>query len=284
MHHLTPDTPHGTLLTMYIGIDIGGTKTLIAALDDHGVIKESLKFPTPEHYDDFVVELKQNVEKLTIKEFKAGAVAAPGTINREKGRFERGGNLKWLDVPLQHDVERITHCPMLVENDANLAGLSEAMLVKDKHAKVLYITISTGIGTGYIVNQRIDPGMADSEGGLMLIQRGDNLVEWQTFGSGKAIYERYGQKASDINDPEIWKAIVKDLAIGFRDLIAITEPDIIVIGGGVGHYLEKFHDFLVAELQQYASPMVPIPPIIKAQRPEEAVVYGCYDLARIAYA
>lgn len=270
---------------MYLGIDIGGTKTLVAALDQHGVITSSLKFPTPENYDDFIKELKHVLkDELPIDDFRAGCVAAPGNIDRKHGRFEEGGNLKWQHVPLQHDIERFVHCPMLIENDANLAGLSEAMLLKDKHATVLYLTISTGIGSGFIVDQKIDPSMADSEAGQMMIQRGDKIVKWESFASGKAIYERYHQKASEINDPKIWKAVVADLAIGFVDLLAVTQPDVIVIGGGVGHYLDKFHDLLVDELQKYTTPLVPVPPIIKAGRPEEAVVYGCYDLARSVYA
>jgi len=269
---------------MYIGIDIGGTKTLIAALTNEGAIHESIKFPTPANYEEFLIELKNNMEQLKTKDFRAGAVAAPGDIDRKHGHFLRGGNLAWKDIPLQHDVEKITHCPMLIENDANLAGLSEAMLVKDKHAKVLYITISTGIGTGFIVNQQIDPSMADSEGGQLMVQRGDRIVKWESFASGKAIYERYHLKASEIEDPKIWKSIVKDWTVGFLDLIAVTEPHVIILGGGVGHYLEKYHDLLVAELNKYATPMAPVPPIIKAQRPEEAVVYGCYDLARSVYA
>ena len=268
---------------MYVGIDIGGTKTLIAALTNEGKIHESVRFETPENYDDFLKELRSNVAKLTTDEFRAGTVAAPGEIDRKHGEFLRGGNLKWRDVPLQHDVERITHCPMLIENDANLAGLSEAMLLKDKHAKVLYLTISTGIGGGFIVDQRIDPNMEDIEPGQMMLQRGDKLVKWESFASGKAIFEKYGLKASEIDDPKIWQAIVKDWTVGFIDLLAVTQPDVIVLGGGVGHYLEKYHDFLVAELKKYATPLVPVPPIIKAQRPEEAVVYGCYDLARSVY-
>jgi predicted NBD/HSP70 family sugar kinase len=270
---------------MYLGIDIGGTKTLVAALDKNGVILASIKFPTPKGYSDFLEGLKRVIhDELPFDDFRAGCVAAPGTIDRKRGRFEEGGNLKWEHVPLQHDVERITGCPMLVENDANLAGLSEAMLLKDTHAKVLYITISTGIGTGFIVDQKIDPSMADSEGGQLMLQRGDRVVKWESFASGKAIYERYGQKASEITDKKIWKAVVADLAVGFIDLLAVTQPDVIVIGGGVGHYLEKFHDLLVDELKRYSSPLVPIPPILKAQRPEEAVVYGCYDLARSVHA
>ncbi len=269
---------------MYVGIDIGGTKTLVASLNNEGVITQSVKFPTPPLYNDFLPELARTVAELTTKDFRAGAVAAPGKIDRQHGIFLQGGNLGWKNVHLLRDVEKITGCPMLVENDANLAGLSEAMLVKDKHAKVLYLTISTGIGSGYIVNQKIDSSMADSEAGEMMLQRGDKVVKWESFASGKAIYERYGQKASDIEDPAIWRAIVADLSLGFIDLIAVIQPDVIVIGGGVGHYLEKFHDILVEELKKYENPMLHIPEIIKAGRPEEAVVYGCYDLARAAHA
>lgn len=269
---------------MYVGIDIGGTKTLVAVLTNEGIIHESVKFPTPAEYDDFLKELKESVGKLTTKDFRAGAVAAPGEIDRGHGKFLAGGNLRWRNVPLQRDTEHLTHCPMLLENDANLAGLSEAMLLPDKHAKVLYITISTGIGGGFIVERHIDPSMADLEPGQMMLQRGDKVVKWESFASGKAIYEKYGQKASEIDDPKIWQNIVKDWAIGFINLLAITQPDVIVVGGGVGNYLENYHDYLVAELKKYETQMVAIPPIIKAKRPEEAVVYGCYDLARSIYA
>jgi predicted NBD/HSP70 family sugar kinase len=270
---------------MYLGIDIGGTKTLVAALNEHGEILVSLRFETPKDYDAFLHELKHVLrDEMPIQDFRAGCVAAPGTIDRKRGRFERGGNLHWRNVPLQRDIERLTGCPMLIENDANLAGLSEAMLLREQHQKVLYVTISTGIGTGFIVDQKIDPGMADSEGGEILLQRGNKTVTWESFASGKAIYARYGRKASEINDKRTWEAIAKDLAVGFTDLLAVTEPDVVVIGGGVGHYLEKFHGLLIARLKAIATPMVPIPPILKAQRPDEAVVYGCYDLARSVYA
>lgn len=271
------------LAYMYVGIDIGGTKTLVAALSDNGEIAGSLKFPTPANYHEFLPELEKTLKALPFDDFRAGCVAAPGTIDRVKGHFLRGGNLHWDNVPLQHDVEKLTGCPMLIDNDCNLAGLSEAMLLKEKHAKVLYISISTGIGTGFIVNQQIEPNMADSEGGLITVQHGDKLMQWEDFASGKAIYAKYGLKASEIEDPKIWKEIIKLWTVGFLDLLAVTEPDVVVLGGGVGHYLEKYHDFLVEELQQHTTPMVPIPPIVKAQRPEEAVVYGCYDLAKARY-
>lgn len=269
---------------MYVGIDIGGTKTLVAALTNEGAISESAKFPTPEDYPTFLVELAKTVAGLTTKDFKAGAVAAPGEINRKKGIFVIGGNLKWRNEPIQRDVEHITHCPMVLENDANLAGLSEAMLLKDKCTKVLYLTISTGIGGGYIVNQRIDSTLADIEPGQMMVQRGNKMVKWESFASGKAIYEKYHLKASEIDDPTIWQAVVKNWTAGFISLLAITQPDIVVLGGGVGHYLPKYHSLLIADIKQHITPVIDVPPIIKAQRPEEAVVYGCYDIARTTYA
>ena len=67
-------------------------------------------------------------------------------------------------------------------------------------------------------------------------------------------------------------------------LIAITEPDLIVVGGSVGNYLERYLDPLTKELKQFETPLLKIPPIEQAQRPDEAVIYGCYDLVHTYYA
>lgn len=268
---------------MYVGIDIGGTKTLVATLDDKGVIKESLKFPTPKNYDNFLNQLANNVAELTTKDFKAGCVAAPGQIDRKRGKFLDGGNLHWINAPLQRDVERITRCPMLLENDAKLAGLSESMLLKN-YERVLYVTISTGIGYALIVNQAIDTAVGDPGGRAMLLEHRGKLVPWENFASGGAIVRRYGRRASEISDQSTWKQITRDLAPGFLELIAILHPQVIVIGGGVGHYLERFHEPLVSVLKHYETPLLTIPPIVEARRPDEAVVYGCYDLAKATYA
>ncbi len=270
---------------MYLAIDIGGTKTLVAALDEKGVIIESTKFPTPETYEEFLATLEQTIRALKTQEFRAGTVAAPGSLDRNRGMIKQLGNRQtWQNLPIVTDVEKMTRCPMRFENDAKLAGLSEAMLLKDKYSRVLYVTISTGIGIGLTVNQQIDPNIGDGGGRTMLLEHHGKLTPWEDFGSGSAIVRKYGKMASEIDDPATWAEIVRTFTPGLIELIAILEPEIIVIGGGAGHYIDKFHGALLADMKKYETPMFHVPPIVGAQRPDEAVVYGCYDYARQKYA
>jgi glucokinase len=266
---------------MYLGIDIGGTKTLMASLDNNGVIKQSIKVPTDPDYDKFLETIAASLSKFKTGDFRAAGVAVPGRINREEGIFMDGGNLVWHHVPVARDLERLVHCPVFIENDANLGALSEAMLLKHRDQRVLYVTISTGIGTGLIDHQHIeDP---DMEGGQMLLEFHGKRVIWEDFASGRSIVERYGKRAADINDKATWQRIVRDLAVGFYELVAIVEPEVIVIGGSVGTHFKKYHKLLEAELKKYNNPITPIPKLLQAQRPEEAVVYGCYDFAKSIY-
>lgn len=267
---------------MYLGIDIGGTKTLVAALNNEGVISESVKFPTPKVYPEFLKELAVAVATLSTKEFIAAGVAAPGRVDREHGVVVAFGNLPWKDIPLKRDVQRIIHCPAIVDNDANLAGLSEAMLLP-QHEAVLYVTVSTGIGTGIITNREIDPEFADSEGGEILLEHKGKLQKWEDFASGRAIVKQFGKRASDITDTKTWKIISRNIAVGLFDLITFIQPDAVVLGGGVGTHFDEFDDYLLKELKNFETPITPIPPIYRAKRPEEAVAYGCYDLAKSVY-
>lgn len=268
---------------MYLGIDVGGTKTLVAALTNEGIISESVKFPTPATYEEFLVAFTETFHSLKTQDFRAGAIAAPGLIDRRRQIVTHFGNLPWTNVHLVRDIERITSCPMRLENDAKLGGLSEAMLLKPSYKKVLYVTVSTGIGLGLTKDGVIDTTIADGGGRTILIEHKGKLQPWEDFASGRAIVQTYGKMASEIHDKATWKKISRNLAPGLLELIAVLEPEVIVIGGGAGHYLDRFHDLLVRELKQYETPMLQIPPILAAKRPDEAVLYGCYDYAKQQY-
>lgn len=268
---------------MYLGIDIGGTKTLIASLDDNGVIIESNKFPTPQDYYSFLMTLSNTIDNLTTKDFKAVGVGMPATnIDRKEGIGVNYANLAWRNVPVLQDIEKMTGCPVALENDAKLAGLSESMLRKDI-SSLLYVTVSTGIGYSLIKNGEIDPNVGDGGGSLLLVEHKGKLEAWENFASGKAIVATFKQKAHDIVDPNTWKIIAKNISLGLIELIAITEPQIIVIGGSVGVYLDRYLEPLTNYLKELETPLLKTPPIEAAIRPEEAVVYGCYDYAKKIY-
>ncbi|MGH7157730.1 MAG: ROK family protein [Candidatus Saccharimonadales bacterium] len=269
---------------MYLAIDIGGTKTFVALLDSSGAIQQQLRIPTPKTYSVFISKLEDSVAYLSTNKFTAVCVGVPGRIDRKRGIGVGMGNLPWLNVPIYEDVSRITRTRKVVlENDAKLAGLSEAILVKDQYSKVLYITIGTGIGTALIADQEIVVLMQDAEGGKILLEYEGKLQEWEDFASGKAILKRYGKPASEITDEKSWHNISRGIALGLLDQIAILQPEAVIIGGGVGVYLEKFKAPLEKQLKHYETPLIPIPPILKAQRPEDAVIYGCYYHAKKTY-
>ncbi len=264
---------------MYLAIDVGGSKTLLAAFTNEGEVRQKIKFPTPVNYDDFISELGKSIKELGVDDFKAACVASPGRIDREEGIGIAFGNLTWENVPIGPDIEKLANCPVVVENDAKLAGLSEALLIKEEFNNVLYITISTGIGISVITDGHINPSFINTEGGQILLDHDGKLETWESFASGRAIKKKYNMLASEIDDPETWKDISRNIAVGLIDVIAIIQPDVIVIGGGVGTHFRKFRSPLMKALRKYETPLVPVPPLRQAERSEEAVIYGCYHLA-----
>lgn len=266
---------------MYLTIDIGGTKILFTVFTPDGIAQESVKVPTPHDFEEFSSTLSENIKKLSSQTFDYCVIGMPGLIDRENGVFMGGGNLTWKDVPLAETVSNIVNCPVSLENDANLAGLSEAILVLDTYKTALYITISTGIGGGFIVNGQIDPTLANAEIGHMIYKTPDGTYKtWQQLSSGKTLSETYGMRASEINDPDIWHAFTEDVAMGIINVSTAYTPEVIIIGGGAGANLEKFHEPLLSWIEQLRPSTVTVPPIILAQHPEEAVVYGALELAK----
>lgn len=264
---------------MYLAVDIGGTKTLVAAFSDTGEQLESDKFPTPGNYEDFIKVLAETVAKLSTKEARYAGVAVPGRLDRDKGLVMGYGTLHWGPQEIQKDMEKVLDCPVVIENDAKLAGLSEAKNFA-QYKNVLYVTIGTGISCALITEGHIDPAMADSEGGQILVEHEGKMVQWEDVSSGKAIVRRFGKRASEIEDAKIWKTIAREMSYGLLTLISVIQPDIVVMGGGVSTNFDKYAAYLEEELKRHETPLVPIPLIKPAVHPEEAVIYGCYELAR----
>ena len=263
---------------MYLGIDVGATKTLLAVFDSEGKILKQHKVPTPKKYPDFLTQLEKALQEFKQYHISACCCALPGKVDRRRGVGLVFGNLAWHLVPIKNDLAGLLdHAKILVENDSNLAGLHEALIFHKKYKKVLYITVGTGIGDGIIINGKIDPDFADSESGQMVLDYGGKLTRWEDIASGRALVERYGMHGSKIQDPKIWRQYAKDLSLGLVELVAALQPDVIIIGGSIGTHFNKYGHFLRAELKRHENPMVPMPPLAQASKPQEAVIYGCYD-------
>ncbi len=263
---------------MYLAIDVGATKTLLAVFDEAGQPRLKHKIATQRDYEDFLADIKQALnQELAEYQLTAACVAVPGLLDDSRSHAIAFGNLPWQNIPIKQDLAALLpNVKLLIENDTKLAGLYEASRLETKYPKVLYLTISTGISAGLIVNGRIDPVLADSEPGQMLIEHDGQKKMWEDLASGKALVARYGQMASELEDEASWKEYAALIALGLNELLATLQPDVVIIGGGVGAHLEKFQKFLEVELNKAKNPLVPIPPIVKARRPEEAVIYGCY--------
>ena len=267
---------------MLIAVDTGGTKTLVTQFGTDGKIGEVIRFPTPSDQNEYISLLCDTIKKnYSGQVIDAIVVALPGII--KNGVAVWCNNLGWKNFDAHRALTNALHgsieTTIFVENDANLAGLAETRALNPLPVSSLYVTISTGIGTGVITNGLIDPGLRYSEGGRSLVEFEGKVREWESFASGKSIHETYGKYARDITDPEIWREIADKISRGFLAIIPFIQPDTIIIGGSIGAYFDRFSKPLEAILQEKLPPHIPCPLLLAANHPEEAVVYGCYYYA-----
>ena len=264
---------------MLVAVDTGGTKTLVASFLEDGRIDEQFKFPTPKSTIEYTALLKEVLEThFGDKTIDALVVAMPGIV--KDGVAIWCNNLKWKNFDVATALKGVlSNAPLFIENDANLAGLAETRQLHDIPELALYVTISTGIGSGIITNGSINKALRYSEAGRSLVEYDGMVREWETFASGKAIYKAYGMFARDITSKRAWHQIADRISRGFLAMIPILQPSVIIIGGSIGTYYEKFGADLTASLKEHLPEHISLPLIIKAKHPELAVIYGCYYYA-----
>lgn len=260
---------------MLIAVDTGGTKTLITGFSHKGEASVSYKFPTPRDKNEYIATLIEAInDNFKNQKIEGIVVAVPGVVRENKVVW--CANLGWKNFDIALLVKRAFRCPVWVDNDANLAGLGEVRMLKKAPQTVLYVTISTGIGTGIIVDSNIEPGLADSEGGHSLVEYDGQVREWESFASGAAIKRTYGKYARDITSKVVWRQIADKISRGFLPLIPILHPDMVIIGGSIGTYYDRYEETLQKILRKRLPNHITMPVFKQAAYPEEAVIYGCY--------
>ena len=165
---------------LIVGIDVGGTKVAGGLVTLKGQLVKALVVPTyaekgfKSSYSQIVHLIERLVKLAAGKDNIAGVgVCTPGPLNPKTGVVINPPNLPgWRNIPLARLLEGDFHLPARVENDANAAGLAEVLFgAAVGHRDVFYVTVSTGIGTGVIINKKIYHGKngVGGEGGHVSI-------------------------------------------------------------------------------------------------------------------
>ena len=230
-----------------IGLDIGGTKLMVAAADCAGAIVQSTRASTPLNREEGLVLLK-TLARQVAGDSPIGAigVACGGPLDPFKGIVSPLHQPEWRNVPLREIFESEFACPCRVEVDTDAAALAEYRFGPEQPSRLLYLTLSTGMGGGFLIDGRIYRGAGGSHpeaahqsapyrlrnhSGPVWCQCGaPNCLEELVSGNG--IRRLYGKPAEELAAEE-WDEIGWNLGQGLRNLATLYAPDLVVLGGGV---------------------------------------------------
>ncbi len=252
---------------MYLGIDIGGTKTLIALFTKRGRVIRRKKFRTPQGSNTFIQELENNLKRFAKFKVRSIVVAIPGLV--QKNYSVKFGNRKWDNIDIFTPVKNLFDCPIWFENDANLAALFESYRLP---GKTVFLTFSTGIGGGVAEKNHILPESNQFEPGHKLYQYNGQVKEWEDIAAASAIENYYHvDRATNLRKKIVLEDIAKRIYLGLPDVVKEYHPDTIVLGGPMGKIFKLYVKYLPNDLGvKYRRP----------KRPNESVIYGCYIYAK----
>ncbi|NFT07095.1 ROK family protein [Clostridium botulinum] len=245
----------------YIGIDIGGTNLRAAILDEECNLVDKLKISNevekgPEYnLDKLILEIK---ERWSDKEIISVGVGCPGPLDIRSGTILVTPNLRtWEYFKLKEYLENKFDLPVFVNNDANVAGYSEAMVGAGKGAEsVYYMTLSTGIGGGFIYKGEIVSGFNSiaAEIGNMIINEdtykhsnmnygglegqcsGVNIARISSEIIGGELTTKDVFEGAEKGNMELQKMLsewVTNVSKAIANIIVTVDPEVIVLGGSV---------------------------------------------------
>jgi glucokinase len=255
-----------------VGVDLGGTRLRSALLDeDLNILQRHEELTLAHEGVDATLPRVLNAVRMVLPA-GGGAVdgvgiSIPGPTNPFTGVVELGTNLKgWVGVPLARIVQEEFELPTYLGNDANVAALAETALGSARGSRhVIYITVSTGIGGGIIVDGRMllgKEGYAAEIGHMQMVVDGrETTLEKEAAGPALARKARERIKAGaksvmdamvdgqleKISGKTVGKAAASGdalaldiiaragrlLGLGVTTLLHIFNPEVIVFGGGV---------------------------------------------------
>jgi glucokinase len=231
---------------VYIGLDIGGTKFMVASAGADGRIRRRTRRAATASLEQDLANLNRMIEEVAEGEKIQGiGAAAGGPLDWKAGVISPLHQPAWRDVPLKSLMEARWGCPLYVDVDTNVAALGEFYFGKVSARRFLYLTLSTGMGGGMLVDGRLYRGAngAHPEVAHQSIPyrcRHPQALHCEcgapdcleALVSGNGIRRIYGKPAERL-DPAEWAEVAYNLGQGLRNLAAILAPEVIRLGGGV---------------------------------------------------
>jgi len=251
---------------MIVGVDIGGTKIAVGAVDERGHLLARREAPTQaeQGFDAGVhriVEMIRAVAAESGQAVQGVGVGCTGPVDPQSGRIGQVDFLPgWEGAPIAAAIEAQLRVPVVLENDADAAALGEWRWGsgRGQARTFLYVTISTGIGVGFIIDGHIYRGVdgAHPEIGHHVIDPTGPLCAcgargcWESLASGTAMARwfhenapsHYSHKNLDaraicVRDDDHARAAIQRtaryLGLGLANLITLFIPEVIALGGGL---------------------------------------------------
>lgn len=228
---------------LLVGIDLGGTKIQVAATDFSGHVLARLREPTPRSLPEGLDLLRQALTTVAQGAPIAGiGVAIGGPINALTGVVSPLHQPEWRDVPLGRHLETWSAgAPWRIEVDTDAAALAEYHLGGHGVERLLYVTVSTGVGGGFVVAGDVFRGAdgAHPEFGHQAVPGGEGVACpcgaqgcLEALVSGTALQRRYQCDPATLDDAA-WAETGLLLGLGLRNASTLLAPQLIALGGGV---------------------------------------------------
>lgn len=274
-----------------IAVDLGGTRIRVARMDEHLQMQERYETLTLAHegLDATMGRIKQSVRHVLPKDVShvdGIGISAPGPLNPVTGVIVSPPNLPgWHNVPLRDILEDEFGVRVFTGNDANVAALAETLLGAARgYRHVIYITHSTGVGGGIIVDGKMllgKEGLGAEYGHIIMIVDGDRVSTLETevagpdmalqasrrieAGEKSLIGEMVHGKLSEISGSIVGDAAVQGdrmaleivrrsgrlMGLGIVTLLHLFNPEIVVMGGGVSKLGELIFEPMRTAIQQH---------------------------------
>lgn len=292
------------------GIDLGGTKIECAILDQHDptqvILRERIDTESIKGYDHIVAQVGRLIDSVSQKVgFRPTRLgfATPGVLDPTSQTMKNCNTTSMNGKPMAVDLAKVVGCDVVLANDANCFALAEALLGAapdiNKEAQVVFgVILGTGVGGGLVVNGKVINGLhgIGGEWGHNILEEGGEpcycgkagCVEKVIAGpSLELFYERQtGEKkklkdivqahiaGSDSNATATMERLFEYYGKAMSTLINVIDPDVIVIGGGVGNI-----DLLYSEGYERIKKYIfnsgeVLTPIVKPKLGDSAGVFG----------